>query len=150
MWWPGLGGHVHRMCGALGSILSPKEREGSGEEKEGEGRSLGRKTEIISIFCCWSCQNRTLQTGWLKQQKCVSEGWKAQKHCQHGHSQEGSSVWLADGPPPHSVITWLGKASSPVSVSLLRKAGSHGDSPTFVTSSSAKPIYAHHTLVRNR
>jgi hypothetical protein len=37
-----------------------------------------------------------------------------------------------------------------VSVSLLRKAGSHGDSPTFVTSSSAKPIYAHHTLVRNR
>lgn len=69
-----MGGHVHSMYGALGSISSTaKEKRvgGRGEEKEEEGRSFGTKREINSSLCYSSCQNRTPQTGWLKQQKYV-------------------------------------------------------------------------------
>lgn len=73
---------------------------------------MGRKTEkSLASYAAQASKTEYYRLGGLNNRNVashVSEGWKAQMHWQRGHFQEGSSFWLADGLPSHSVITWLG------------------------------------------
>lgn len=81
------------MCGVLGSISSIAWREGRGEEKEEEGRSLGRKTQ--KSLASYAAKTGYCRLGSLNNRNVasrVSEGWKAPKPWQRGHFLVGGPL----------------------------------------------------------